>query len=128
MRKLIAFLLLLAGAAPAFAQVPPYVYGPTLGTASVQILPVNPLRKRLMFINPNATASVAVCPIGPTRVTDGVNVTAAINGAGCITLLPYGNMTIDGGEGGSSPQLFIPAAWVGIASAVSSALTILEFE
>jgi hypothetical protein len=128
-RKLIALLsLLLAGTAPAVGQVPPYVYAPTLGTASVQILPVNPLRKRLMFINPNAAASVAVCPIGPTRVTGGVNVTAAINGAGCITLLPYGNMTIDGGEGGSGPQLFMPAAWVGIASAASSGLTVYEFE
>jgi hypothetical protein len=114
-RKPLACLLLLAGAAPAVGQVPPYVYGPTLGTASVQILPVNPLRKRLMFINPNATASVAVCPVGPTRVTGGAIVTAAINGAGCMTILPYDSFLVDGSEPGG-PQLYMPSAWVGIAS------------
>jgi hypothetical protein len=110
----------------ALAQVPPYVYGPTIGTASVQILPVNPLRKRTIFFNPNATALVAVCPSGPTRVSGGVAVVAAINGAGCITLLPQANMTIDGGAGPS--QLYMPSAWVGVASAGGSALTVLEFE
>lgn len=126
MKKLLSCLLL--SVAPSFAQQAPYVYGPTLGTSSVQILGNNPARKRVMFINPNATASVAVCPIGPTRVTGGVIVTAVINGAGCITILPYGNMTIDGGGNGSGPQIFIPSAWVGIASAGGSALTVLEFE
>lgn len=125
LKILIGFLL---AAAPAFAQQAPYVYAPTLGTSSVQILGNNPARRRVMFINPNAAASVAVCPVGPTRVTGGVTVTAVINGAGCITLLPYGNMTIDGGGGGSGPQIFIPSAWVGVASAGGSALTVLEFE
>jgi flavoprotein len=126
MRKLIALLLLLAAGTPATAQVPPYVYPVTLGTSSVQILPVNPARKRVMFVNPNATALVAVCPFGPARNTN-VAVVAAINGAGCRTILPYDAFTVDG-SGASGPQLYMPSAWVGIASAVSSALTILEFE
>jgi flavoprotein len=126
MRKLLASLLLLAAATSATAQVPPYVYPVTLGTSSVQILPVNPARKRVMFVNPNATALVAVCPFGPARSTN-VAVVAAINGAGCRTILPYDAFTVDG-SGASGPQLYMPSAWVGIASAGSSALTILEFD
>jgi flavoprotein len=126
MRKLLASLLLLAGVAGTHAQVPPYVYPVTLGTSSIQVLPVNPLRKRVIFVNPNATALVAVCPFGPARNTN-VAVVAAINGAGCRTILPYDAFTVDG-SGAAGPQLSMPSAWVGIASAVSSALTILEFE
>jgi flavoprotein len=126
MHKLVALLLLLAGAVSASAQVPPYVYPVTLGTSSTQVLPVNPARKRVIFVNPNATALVAVCPAGPARNT-GATVTAAINGAGCRTILPYDAFVVDG-SGASGPQLYMPAAWVGIASAAASALTILEFE
>jgi flavoprotein len=128
LRKLIilAFALVIGLANGAAAQVPPYVYPVTLGTSSIQVLPVNPLRKRVIFVNPNATALVAVCPSGPSRNTN-VIVTAVINGAGCRTILPYDAFTIDG-SGASGPQLSMPSAWVGIASAVSSALTILEFE
>lgn len=125
--KLIAvFLGLLSGVVAANAQVPPYVYPMTLGTSSVQVLPVNPARKRLLFFNPNDTAKVAVCPLGPTRNTS-IIVVAIINGAGCVTILPYSSFTVDGAAA-SGPQLSMPSAWVGIASAGSSALTIYEFE
>jgi hypothetical protein len=127
MHKLIAFLLLLAGATSAFAQVPPYTFPITLSTSSVQILPVNPLRKRVIFVNPNATALVAVCPLGPARNTN-VAVVAIINGAGRVTVLPYSSFTLDNGEGSGAPPLSIPSAWVGIASAASSGLTVYEFE
>jgi flavoprotein len=128
LRKLIilAFAVIIGLATGAAAQVPPYVYPVTLGTSSIQVLPVNPLRKRVIFVNPNATALVAVCPSGPSRNTN-VAVVAAINGAGCRTILPYDAFTVDG-SGASGPQLSMPSAWVGIAGAVSSALTILEFE
>ena len=115
MRKLLASLLLLAGVAGTHAQVPPYVYPVTLGTSSIQVLPVNPLRKRVIFVNPNATALVAVCPLGPARNTN-VAVVAIINGAGCVTVLPYSSFTLDNGEGSGAPPLSIPSAWVGIAS------------
>lgn len=121
----IALVLGLATGAP--AQVPPYVYAITIGTVSTQVLAVNTLRKRLIFINPNATALVAVCPSGPTRNASSA-VTAVINGAGCVTILPYGSFTADGSSGGSGPQLSMPSAWLGIASAGASSLTILEFE
>jgi hypothetical protein len=126
MRKLLASLLPLAGAVSAFAQSPPYTFPITLSTSSVQILPVNPARKRVIFVNPNATALVAVCPLGPARNTN-VIVTAIINGAGCRTILPYDAFVVDG-SGASGPQLYMPSAWVGIASAASSGLTVLEFE
>jgi hypothetical protein len=119
-------LLVLVGAVPALAQVPPYVYAITLGTSSTQILPVDPLRKRAIFVNPNATALVAVCPSGPSR-KDGTPIVAAINGPGCTTILPFSSFTVDGAEPGG-PQLYMPSAWVGIGSTASTALTILEFE
>jgi hypothetical protein len=127
MRHLIAVLLILAGVFPAGAQVPPYVYAITLGTVSTQILGVDPLRKRLFFHNPNATALVAVCPVGPARVTGGVAVVAAINGAGCKTILPLDAFTVDAAEPGG-PTLYMPSAWVGIGSTASTALTIFEME
>jgi hypothetical protein len=125
-RYLVTVLLILAGILPAVAQVPPYVYNIALGTSSVQILAVDTLRKRLIFINPNASASVAVCPAGPDRKT-GLAITAAINGGGCATISPGGSFTVESSNG-SGPVLNMPSAWVGIASAGSSALTIFEFE
>jgi hypothetical protein len=66
-RHLVAALLMLFGVASALAQVPPYVYAITLGTSSTQVLPVDPLRKRLIFVNPGPTALVAVCELTMTR-------------------------------------------------------------
>jgi hypothetical protein len=54
-------------------------------------------------------------------------VVAAINGAGCKTILPYDAFTVDAAEPGG-PTLHMPSAWVGIGSTASTALTILEFE
>jgi hypothetical protein len=126
MKRLIAALLfILAG--PAFAQqVPPYVYPVTIGTSQVTILPANIARKKLIFHNPNATALIAVCPTGPSR-SNGAAITAAINGAGCTTILPYDRMEISGSTA-SGPQQQMPSAWIGIASAGGSSLTIIEFE
>jgi hypothetical protein len=107
-------------------QVPPYVYPVTLGTSQASILAANNNRKKLIFQNPNATALVAVCPVGPSR-SNSATVTAAINGPGCLTLLPYQSMEISGGTP-SGPQQSMPSAWIGIASAGGSALTVIEFE
>ncbi|WGR74341.1 MULTISPECIES: hypothetical protein [unclassified Bradyrhizobium] len=128
MIRLALALLLVMFAAPAFSQqVPPYVYPLTIGTSSTSILPANPSRKKLIFHNPNDTAKVAVCPIGPSRTgSPSTNVVAAINGAGCITILPYDRVEISSGLP-TSPQS-MPSAWVGVASAGGSALTIMEFE
>lgn len=130
--KLLSFLVtaFCAFAAPALAQqVPPYVYPITLGTASVSVLPNNPGRKKVIFINPNDTAKVAVCPVGPnpTPGSSQALVVAVINGPGCATLLPYQSMEVSGSTA-SGPQLAMPSAWVGIASAGSSSLTVWEFQ
>lgn len=129
--KRLAVLILgfVALAWPAHAQVPPYTYPLTIGTSSVSILIANPARKKLIFHNPNDVAKIAVCPVGPTRAVGGSQsaIVAVINGAGCITLLPYDRIEISGGSP-SGPQQAMPSAWVGIASAGGSALTVLEFE
>jgi hypothetical protein len=130
MKRLAAALFFFCLSASAFAQqVPPYVYPVTLGTSSVSIVPANTSRKKLIFHNPNATALVAVCPVGPTRAVGGSAslIVAVINGPGCLTLLPYQSQEISG-ETASGPQQQMPSPWVGIASAGGSALTVWEFE
>lgn len=128
MKHLIAALLLLI-AAPVSAQTPPFTYPLTIGTSSVTILPANPARKKVIFHNPNDTAKIAVCPVGPNRLggSSTTLIVAVINGAGCITLLPYDRLEVSGGTP-SGPQQSMGSAWVGIASAGGSALTVLEFE
>lgn len=131
MRKSLLSLIVLLGLAGSASaqQVPPYTYPQTIGTSSVSILPVNPARKKLIFHNPNDTAKIAVCPVGPTRAVGGSAspIVAAINGAGCITLLPYDRWEVSGSTA-SGPQQAMGSAWVGIASAGGSALTVYEFE
>jgi hypothetical protein len=125
--RLLIALAMIAGASPALAQSAPYVYPLTIGTGSTSILIANPARKKLIFHNPNDTAKIAVCPAGPSRASGGAAVTAAINGPGCVTLLPYDRMEVPGPTTGGA-QLAMPSAWIGVASAGGSALTILEFE
>lgn len=129
-KRLAAVAFLVGLSAPALAQqVPPYVYPIALGTSSVTVLAADAARKKLIFHNPNDVAKVAVCPVGPSRAPGGSQsqIVAVINGAGCITILPYDSKEISGGTP-SGPQQAMPSAWVGIASAGSSALTIFEFE
>lgn len=131
MKKHLAVALIFVGlAGPALAQqAPPFTYPQTIGTSSVTVLPANPARKKVIFQNPNATALIAVCPVGPTRMPGGSQslIVAVINGAGCLTLLPYQTQEISGSTA-SGPQQAMGSAWVGIASAGSSAITIYEFE
>lgn len=131
MLRIFAALLVAAGlVGSALAQqVPPYTYPQTIGTSSVTVLPANPARKKVIFHNPNDTAKIAVCPVGPTRTVGGSAslIVAAINGAGCSTLLPYQTIEVSGSTA-SGPQQAMGSAWVGIASASGSALTVFEFE
>lgn len=126
MIKRLAVLLAIFLSGPAFAQVPPYTYPVAIGTSSIQILTNNTARKKLIFHNPNDTAKIAVCPLGPSR-SNGAAITAVINGAGCITILPYDRVEISGSSA-SGPQQSMPSAWLGIASAGGSFITIIEFE
>jgi hypothetical protein len=127
--RILAGLLLLMLALPVHAQTPPYVYPISIGTSSITVLAADPTsqRKKLIFHNPNDSAKIAVCPVGPPRVSSlgTANIMAVINGAGCITILPYGSFEVPGIVG-AGPQLNLSSAWVGISSAGGSALTIIE--
>lgn len=125
LRALLAAPLVVA-ASPLFGQTPPYVYPVAVTTSSATIIAANAARKKLIFINPNDVIKVAVCPSGPSRAAGGAAIVAVINGAGCITILPYDRVEITGSTA-SGPQQAMPSAWLGIGSS-SGALTILEFE
>jgi hypothetical protein len=128
MKHLIAMLsALLGGTADAQQILPPYVYAYTIGTTQMQALPANAARKRAIFINPNATALIAVCPSSLTRSTPSVPTAAKIGGPGCSTILPYGELVIDAGLM-PGPTVAMNAPWVAIADTANSALTIWEFE
>jgi hypothetical protein len=128
MKHLTAMLFaLLASGAAAQQILPPYVYAYTIGTTQMQVLPANNARKRAIFINPNATALVAVCPSSLTRSVPSVPVVAKVNGAGCATLLPYSELVMDAGlEPG--PVMTMSSPWIAIADTPGAALTVLEFE
>jgi hypothetical protein len=129
MKRIIAAILALGFITAAGAQSPPYPYAQTIGTSSVSVLPANAARKKVIFHNPNDTAKIAVCPVGPTRTPGGSTspIVAVINGPGCITLLPYQTQEVSGSSA-SGPQQTMNSAWVGIASAGGSSFTALEFE
>jgi hypothetical protein len=126
MKKLIAALLLLT-TVPAWPQTPPYVYAQAVGLTASVVLPPNNARKRVIFFNVNATALIAVCPIGPARGPANATVVAKVNGAGCATILPYGQLTVDGGLA-PGPLLGMPSSWIAIADTAGSALTVWEWE
>jgi hypothetical protein len=123
---IVTLALCIAGAARAeFPNIFPVV----LGTSSVTVLPANPVRSKVIFHNPNPTALVAVCPVGPPNVPGSpqIPIVAVIGGAGCVTILPYDRFEVTGPVTGGTSGSRFGAAWVGIASAPASALTILEF-
>lgn len=126
-RILAALLLMLAGAAQA-QQTPsttpqmPFDFPATVGTSSAMVIGQNLARRRIEFYNPSATATVAVCPTISRTATPAIICT--VNGAGSITLLPYGSVRIDGTAGNAS----VPGSWNAIASGASSPLTVMEYE
>lgn len=80
----------------------------TLGTSPVTVIAADPNRRYLSIHNPNDTAKIAIAIPGQT---------AAINGAGAITLLPYGTFWA---ESNFDPT----CAFTAVASAGSSSITI----
>ena len=121
----LAAALLLGAAAPSFAQTAPYVHAATVGTSPITAAPSNPLRKKIVLYNPNATAIVAFCPAGPNRDT-GATVTCAVNGAGSITLQPYTGFVLQGSNGAA--PLGMPSAWNVVANSGGSTFTFIDFE
>lgn len=125
---LAAGLLLAAGYHAAFGQSqslpPPWDYNPTLTTTPAQVLPVDPVRRRIIFFNPSPTVTIAFCPSQVTRA--GATFACAVNGAGSITLLPMASFVLDGGTP-AGPPLAMGAAWFGVAT-TSAPATVFEFE
>ena len=128
-RALLSALALLALSVTAHGQSqslqPPFDYNPTLSTTPQQVLPIDPARRRIIFFNPSATASIAFCPSQVTRA--GVAFNCAVNGAGSITLLPLASFVLDGGTP-QGPPLAMSAAWFGVANTTSAPATVYEFE
>ncbi len=121
-----AVLGLVAGAA---AQ--PFAYQVSVTTTPAQAIASNAARKRLIFHNPNDSVKVAVCPCsagisGTSCSSRNGSFTPAINGAGCLSLLPYQTQEVSGSTA-SGPQQAMPSAWMGVGSG-SGNLTIYEFE
>ena len=125
---LLSVLALLALSVTAIGQsqslLPPFDYPPILTTTPQQVLPIDTARRRIIFFNPSATASIAFCPSGVTRA--GGSFACAVNGAGSITLLPLGSFVLDGGTP-QGPPLSMGSAWIGVSTANTPA-TVFEFE
>jgi hypothetical protein len=97
--------------------VSPNTYGLTIGTTSMAgVVPANPARVGLIFQNCNQTAVVAVCT--PLNAANATTQTAAVYGAGSITILPLTDFRILG--------LRATTSWNAVAS-TTAALTVLEF-
>ena len=128
-RALLIALALLALSVTARAQsqslLPPFDYNSVLTTASRQVLPIDTARRRIIFFNPSATASIAFCPSQVTRA--GATFACAVNGAGSITLLPLASFVLDGGTP-QGPPLAMSAAWFCVANTSSAPATVYEFE
>jgi hypothetical protein len=93
----------------------PVCYNIAISMSSLLVLPANPVRRGLIFHNPNASLTIAVCP---TTNNLGQPVTAVINGAGTFTLVSLGTLRFDPG---TRPV----GAWNAVCSG-TGALTILE--
>jgi hypothetical protein len=101
----------------------PIGWGTTVGLVSGPVMPSNPSRSALVFVNASTGAAVAICPavvnVGALGVYLGSAAgVAAINGAGSITMQPGDKFIID--------TLNCTCAWNGIASGTGANLTILE--
>lgn len=118
-----AFALLAFSAAQAQQIQPlnPYVFPVAVTTSPAQAIGTNNTRKRIMFYNPNASVTVAVCPVY-SRST-GAPLTCAVNGAGSISLLPYQSVTLDSVQ----PTNQIQTAWNAVGSG-SGNLSVFEWE
>jgi hypothetical protein len=121
------FLLALALAAPALAQVPPFVHGGTIGTSPITVLQEDSLRKKIIFFNGNAAGNLAFCPVGPDRDTNAA-IVCAVNGADAITLAPGWTFVVTNAASPASPPLPIGTAWYGVGSTSGLTYTILDFE
>jgi hypothetical protein len=105
-------------------NVVPLAWGTTVGQVSGPVFPGVPTIGRVIFVNPSASVSVAICPANVNLAVNGVYGgftpgVAVLNGAGSVTLLPMDMFVID--------NLHCTTPWNGIASGPGGVLTILTF-
>jgi hypothetical protein len=122
--SLLLLLLLLFGAQASAQTLPPYVHGGTLGTTQSVVVPYDPLslRRKLIFLNPNASIAIAYCTVGPDRDT-AQPVTCAINGPWSITLQPNQRFEITGW----GVEITLPSAWYGVAASAGANYAVIEY-
>jgi len=101
----------------------PVAWGTTVNVTSGPVLPSNPSRTGLIFVNASVGIAIAICPVALNSGVFGVYTgfaasVAVINGAGSITMQPGDKFIID--------NLNCTCAWNGIAGAAGGILTILE--
>jgi hypothetical protein len=115
----VAMLLLFVPAA-AIAQ---HAFGApaTVGTSPAQVLPPNTARRRIIFHNPHASATVSCCPL---TKRGGTPIACAVNGVGSITLLASDVFVLDGA--GSQPG--VPLGWNCVSDTSATPFTTFEFE
>ena len=111
-------------AAPGITVPLPSAFGTTVGLTSGPAIPANPSRGGLVFYNPSASVTVAICPSVLNSGTLGVYTgpsagVAVINGAGSVTLNPGDKFIID--------NLSCTAPYNAIASGPGGLLTVWEF-
>jgi len=104
----------------------PVTWGTPVGTTSGPVLPSNPSRTGLIFVNASVSQAIAIIPAvaniallqgqyPSAPVTPSV---AVINGAGSVTMQPGDKFIID--------NLNCTCAWNGIASGTGAVLSMLE--
>ena len=101
----------------------PMGWGVTVGLTPITVLPANPSRTALVFVNASQGISIAFCPavvnIGSGGFFSGAQAgVPAINAPGSITMQPGDKFIVD--------TLNCTTQWNGIASGAGGALTILE--
>ena len=121
MRNILTALFIALSVTAARAQTQPFALPATVGTSSSVVAAANPARKKILFVNPNPVARIAVCPVASRLSPSTLNCT--VGGAGSITLLPYASFMIE--QTGNSA---VGTSWNGISDTNASALTIYEFE
>lgn len=102
----------------------PMGWGTTVGQTSGPVFPGVSSSAGVIFYNPSAGTTIAICPaqvnLGVLGVYPGfANGVAVINGAGSITLAPGDKFILD--------NLLCTTAWNGIAAGPNGALTVLTF-
>jgi len=116
-------------------ELRPLAYLCLVGTSAINILPINPSRKGLLFYNPSAN-TVSVAPFFGATFTGGAfgippgqtglfASIMSVNGPGTVSILSGGMLSIP--QPGWGDTVGLGAAWNAIASGPNTNFTVWEF-